>query len=97
LVERGHGARHHDHQRVANRHVNQSIDDLHEKAREHSRKPEAFYGLIESLCPGSKLELFARSKRAGWTVYGNETELFASEQSPSSKLGGNQAVSAQGH
>jgi N6-adenosine-specific RNA methylase IME4/ParB-like chromosome segregation protein Spo0J len=47
-----------------------------EKRREHSRKPETFYGLVESLCPGSKLELFARCKREGWTAWGVEKDFF---------------------
>jgi N6-adenosine-specific RNA methylase IME4 len=38
----------------------------------HSRKPEEFYALVESLCPGSKVELFARQKREGWVCHGNE-------------------------
>lgn len=45
---------------------------IHAPAREHSRKPEAFYLLVEELCPGSKCELFARESREGWTVWGNE-------------------------
>jgi N6-adenosine-specific RNA methylase IME4 len=32
---------------------------IREARREHSRKPEAFYALVESLCPGRKYELFA--------------------------------------
>jgi N6-adenosine-specific RNA methylase IME4 len=44
--------------------------------REHSRKPDEFYELVESLCPGSKCELFAREAREGWTVWGAETEKF---------------------
>jgi N6-adenosine-specific RNA methylase IME4 len=40
--------------------------------REHSQKPEAFYEIVESLCPGSKLELFARRVRAGWQSWGDE-------------------------
>jgi N6-adenosine-specific RNA methylase IME4 len=36
----------------------------------HSEKPEEFYQLVESLCPGSKLELFARKKREGWVTHG---------------------------
>jgi len=44
--------------------------------REHSRKPDEFYALVESLCPGSKLEIFAREKREGWTAWGAETEKF---------------------
>ncbi|MGH8580658.1 MAG: MT-A70 family methyltransferase [Gammaproteobacteria bacterium] len=38
----------------------------------HSRKPEAFYQRVESLCPGSKLELFARRPRTGWSSWGDE-------------------------
>jgi N6-adenosine-specific RNA methylase IME4/ParB-like chromosome segregation protein Spo0J len=40
---------------------------------EHSAKPEVFYQMVESLCPGSKLELFARGvPRPGWVHWGNE-------------------------
>lgn len=38
----------------------------------HSEKPDAFYSLVESLFRGPYVELFARRKRAGWDVYGNE-------------------------
>jgi len=40
-------------------------------AGEHSAKPDAFYALVETLCPGSKLELFARRPREGWALHGN--------------------------
>jgi N6-adenosine-specific RNA methylase IME4 len=40
--------------------------------RVHSRKPDEFYRLIESLCPGSKLELFCRRPRPGWSSWGDE-------------------------
>lgn len=40
--------------------------------RVHSRKPEAFFELIESLCDGPYVELFARRRRPGWTCLGNE-------------------------
>jgi N6-adenosine-specific RNA methylase IME4 len=45
---------------------------IHGPLREHSRKPEEFYQLVESLCPGSKLEMFARTPRPGWAQWGNE-------------------------
>lgn len=41
---------------------------------EHSDKPEEFYLLVEKLCQGSKLELFAREARPGWTVWGSEVD-----------------------
>jgi N6-adenosine-specific RNA methylase IME4 len=40
--------------------------------REHSRKPDEIYDLIESCSPGPYLELFARFPRRGWTQWGNE-------------------------
>jgi N6-adenosine-specific RNA methylase IME4 len=46
--------------------------------REHSRKPESFYLLVESLCPGSKVELFARQPREGWAQHGGEIGKFQS-------------------
>jgi N6-adenosine-specific RNA methylase IME4 len=45
---------------------------IHETSRAHSAKPDAFYSLVESLCPGSKVELFSRKKRDGWATWGSE-------------------------
>ncbi len=45
--------------------------------REHSRKPEEFYALIERVCPGSRVELFARQQREGWRAYGSDIDKFA--------------------
>ena len=40
---------------------------------DHSVKPEVFYRLIEQMYPTfPKLELFARSAREGWAVWGNQ-------------------------
>lgn len=52
---------------------------LHGAVREHSRKPEEFYTLVEGLCPGSKVELFAREEREGWASHGAEREFFGTE------------------
>ena len=41
---------------------------------QHSRKPEFFAELIESVSPGPYLEMFARRHRAGWDVWGNEVD-----------------------
>jgi len=38
----------------------------------HSAKPDQSYSLIEQVSPGPRLELFARSDRAGWDSWGNE-------------------------
>lgn len=44
--------------------------------REHSRKPDEFYALVEELCVGHRLDYFAREQRPGWSTYGNDTEKF---------------------
>lgn len=46
--------------------------------REHSRKPDGIHERIERLVAGPYCELFARQKRAGWDVWGNQTDKFAS-------------------
>lgn len=40
----------------------------------HSQKPEESYRMIERHFDGPYLELFARRKRHGWAVWGNEVE-----------------------
>ena len=40
----------------------------------HSVKPEAFQDMCEEKFPGPRLEMFARRKRQGWSVWGNEVE-----------------------
>ncbi len=44
--------------------------------REHSRKPDELYSIIEACSPGPFLELFARTRREGWAVWGNEPEKY---------------------
>lgn len=53
---------------------------IRERRREHSRKPDAFYSLVEALCPGSKLEMFSRTPRDGWAVWGAETGKFGAKR-----------------
>ena len=40
--------------------------------REHSRKPDELYPIIEACSPGPFLEMFARGERKGWKVWGNQ-------------------------
>ena len=40
----------------------------------HSKKPEFFQDLIETVSDAPRIELFARKPRAGWDVWGNEVE-----------------------
>ncbi|HLX60127.1 MAG TPA: MT-A70 family methyltransferase [Planctomycetota bacterium] len=42
------------------------------RKREHSRKPDEIYDLVEACSPGPYLELFARFPRNGWDQWGNE-------------------------
>jgi N6-adenosine-specific RNA methylase IME4 len=46
------------------------------RKREHSRKPDEQYKLIESCSPGPYLELFARHRRKKWDTFGNEVGKF---------------------
>lgn len=49
-------------------------DLLKTRKREHSRKPDEQYGIIEACSRGPYLELFARGERPGWTVWGNQAD-----------------------
>lgn len=42
------------------------------RKREHSRKPDEQYPIIEACSPGAYLELFGRGRRDNWTVWGNQ-------------------------
>ncbi len=42
---------------------------IHAPVREHSQKPDEFYRLVETLCPGRRVELFARESRDGWHTW----------------------------
>ncbi len=48
------------------------VNILKTRKREHSRKPDELYDIVEACSPGPFLELFARGQRAGWTQWGNE-------------------------
>lgn len=41
-------------------------------SKRHSEKPEMQYEVIEKISPAPRIELFARNKRMGWDVWGNE-------------------------
>jgi len=44
------------------------------RKREHSRKPDEQYGIIEACSPGPRLELFGRGTRKGWTTWGDQAD-----------------------
>lgn len=49
--------------------------------REHSRKPDETYGLIEQLLGDDipRIELFGRQEIPGWDVFGNEVGIFEND------------------
>lgn len=61
------------------------------RKREHSRKPDELYDIIEQCSPGPYLELFARFKRNGWHQWGNEDlrEVTDQQSLPGFKPGSN--------
>lgn len=48
------------------------VNMIETRKREHSRKPDEQYKLIEDCSPGPYLELFARYPQPHWEVWGNE-------------------------
>ena len=50
------------------------VNMIQTRKREHSRKPDEQYTLIESCSPGPFLEMFSRGTRKGWTVWGNQAD-----------------------
>lgn len=51
-------------------------DIITEQRREHSRKPEVFYEMVERMCIGNKLDYFSRQNRENWEHYGAEQGQF---------------------
>jgi len=47
------------------------------RKREHSRKPDEQYKIIESCSWGPYIELFGRGTRKGWTTWGNQAKEYA--------------------
>jgi N6-adenosine-specific RNA methylase IME4 len=53
------------------------VNSISTRKREHSRKPDEQYGLIERCSPGPFLEMFARGNRQNWSSWGNQAEEYA--------------------
>lgn len=51
------------------------------RKREHSRKPDELYDVIEKCSPGPYIELFDRVPREGWTCWGNEAGDYEPKES----------------
>jgi N6-adenosine-specific RNA methylase IME4 len=50
------------------------VNMLQTRKREHSRKPDEQYKLIQACSPGPYLEMFARGERDKWSVWGNQAD-----------------------
>lgn len=63
----------------AEKNLIESLDrlELEGIARQHSRKPEEAYSLVERLTPGwRRADIYARTRRAGWDGFGDELGKF---------------------
>jgi N6-adenosine-specific RNA methylase IME4 len=63
------------------------VNLLATRKREHSRKPDELYELIEACSPGPYLELFARFRRESWEQWGNEDVELNSTNGVAHRLG----------
>jgi len=52
-------------------------DIIREPRRQHSRKPDAFYKLVEEVTVGRRLDFFSREQRSGWASFGNDEHKFS--------------------
>jgi N6-adenosine-specific RNA methylase IME4 len=50
------------------------VNIISTRKREHSRKPDEQYDLFQSCSPGPYMEMFARGKKKGWSVWGNQAD-----------------------
>lgn len=81
------------------------VNIIKTQKREHSRKPDELYDIIEACSRGPFLELFARGPRKGWSVWGDQAEDYApswatyanhsaAELDPGERYGSNAVVPA---
>jgi N6-adenosine-specific RNA methylase IME4 len=52
------------------------VNIIKTRKQEHSRKPDELYEIIEKCSQGPFLEIFARGKRNGWDVFGNQADDY---------------------
>lgn len=53
------------------------VNIIRSMKREHSRKPDEQYKIIEACSPGPYIELFARGSREGWATWGNQADDYS--------------------
>jgi len=64
------------------------VNIISSQKREHSRKPDELYDIIEDCSPGPYLELFARHERPNWKQWGNELAQQKKWEQPRLRLVG---------
>lgn len=52
------------------------VNIIRSQKREHSRKPDEAYELVEACSSGPFLEMFARGARPGWSAWGNQADDY---------------------
>lgn len=52
------------------------VNIIRTQKREHSKKPDELYEIIEKCSPGPYVELFARGQREGWSQWGNQVKDY---------------------
>ena len=52
------------------------VNYLSSRKREHSRKPDELYDIIETCSRGPFLEMFARGTRPNWSAWGNQADAY---------------------
>jgi N6-adenosine-specific RNA methylase IME4 len=52
------------------------VNIVESRKREHSRKPDELYDIVEACSPGPYLEMFARGTRPNWAAFGNERDDY---------------------
>ena len=58
------------------------VNVIVKRKREHSRKPNELYDVIERCSPGPWLELFARERMPGWTQWGDQVDSYVAPEYP---------------
>jgi N6-adenosine-specific RNA methylase IME4 len=58
------------------------VNVVAKRKREHSRKPDELYEIIERCSPGPYLELFARDRMPGWTQWGDQVDSYIAPNYP---------------
>ena len=71
------------------------VNLLATQKREHSRKPDELYPIIEACSPGPFLELFARGAQPGWDVWGNQADDSYTPSWPTYKNHSQAAIAAE--